>query len=71
MSGLLLLGYTIYSWNDFSDRSFLTMQNLMVSMFIFGGIDKLLNKQRILKFMGLLYFAVAIFIACVSISKYS
>ena len=71
MSGLILLGYTIYIWNDFSDNSFLIMQSLMVSMFIFGGIDNLLNKERVMKLMGLLYFAVAIFIAFVSISKYS
>ncbi len=67
LSGLTLLGYVIYNWNDNSDKSFLTMQMLMVCMFIFGGIDNLLTEQRSLKMIGGLFFVVAIFIAIVSI----
>lgn len=70
LSGLTLLGYVIYNWNDNSDKSFLTMQMLMVCMFIFGGIDNLLTEQRSLKMIGGLFFVVAIFIAIVSINKY-
>lgn len=69
-SGLTLLGYVIYSWNDNSDKSLFTMQMFMVSMFIFGGIYNLLSEQRSLKMIGGLYFLVAIFIAIVSINKY-
>ncbi|WP_374104027.1 DUF3953 domain-containing protein [Bacillus sp. ISL-18] len=40
-------------------------------MFIFGGIDNLLSKQKSMKMMGILYFVVAIFVTFVSINKYS
>jgi hypothetical protein len=70
LSALILLIYVIYSWNDLTNKSILTMQFLMISMFVFGGLDNLLSKHRIMKIMGILCFAVAIFITFVSISKY-
>jgi hypothetical protein len=71
LSALILMGFVIFSWNDLTNKNMLTIQALMISMFVFGGIDNLLNKQRIMKIMGILYFAVAIFITFVLISKYS
>lgn len=53
---ITLLGYVIFSWNDSSDKSLLTMQMLMAVMFIFGGIDNLCSEQKSMKMIGVLYF---------------
>ncbi|WP_066074888.1 hypothetical protein [Neobacillus soli] len=70
LSAIALIGYTIFSWNKSTNQSMLISQLLMMSMLVFGGIDNLLSKKNIMKGMGIIFLAVAIFIAVVSIIKY-
>ncbi|WP_026694017.1 hypothetical protein [Peribacillus kribbensis] len=70
LSGLSLLIYSVYSWNDDSENNHITIQILMLSMFLFGGIENVINKQRKMKSMGLLYLAAAIVGALVLMYKY-
>lgn len=70
ISAFLLMGYIIFSWDDITNKSMITRQILMISMFVFGGIGNLFNKQMILRITAILYFAVAIYITFVLISKY-
>lgn len=71
LSALLLISYVIFSWNDYTSKSMLTMQFLTISMLVFGGVANLLSKQKKTKIMGILWLAVAIFITFVSIFKYA
>lgn len=70
LSGLIAVCYVIFTWNNFTNKSIFTLDFLAVFTFVFGGIDNLLSKQKSMKILGIFYFAVAIFITFVSISKF-
>jgi uncharacterized membrane protein HdeD (DUF308 family) len=71
LSGLILLIYGIFTWNNLTNKSIFTMDIIGLCMFVFGGIDFLLSKQKKMKIMGIFYFAVAIFTSFVLIFKYA
>lgn len=71
LSGLILLMYISFNWNDFTNKSKLTMDILGVCMFAFGGIGNLLSKEKADKTVGIIFIAAAIFTTFVAVSKFA
>ncbi|PEC49624.1 hypothetical protein CN514_00740 [Bacillus sp. AFS001701] len=67
--GIALLSYITYSWNDLSDSSIAISQILAMSMLILSGIYNLLDDYRIMKYLGVLQIALAIFMGYIVYTK--
>ncbi|MGH1161500.1 DUF3953 domain-containing protein [Bacillus mycoides] len=66
----IIMGYSIYSWNDDSKQSMLILQLLLVFMLASMGIQNVKKDEKENKNMGLLLLLTSLFCIIVSLIKY-
>ncbi len=64
---IIIMGYSIYSWNDTSELSMLILQTLLGFMLVSLGVQNFKNKEN--RSMGIVLLLVALFNCCI-VSKY-
>ncbi|MCW9132390.1 DUF3953 domain-containing protein [Bacillus paramycoides] len=67
---IIVLGYSIYSWNDDSKQSMLILQLLLGFMLASMGIQNVKKDEKENKNMGLLLLLTSIFCIIISFIKY-
>ncbi|MFD6508174.1 DUF3953 domain-containing protein [Bacillus sp. NPDC060175] len=67
---IIVLGYSIYSWNDGSKQSMLILQLLLGFMLAGMGIQNFKNDEKENKNMGLLLLLTSLFCIIISLIKY-
>lgn len=67
---IIVMGFSIYSWNDASEQSMLILQTLLGIMFVSMGVQNLKNKEKENRSIGLVLLLVALFLILVSFIKY-
>ncbi|WP_439876318.1 DUF3953 domain-containing protein [Bacillus mycoides] len=67
---IIIMGYTIYSWNDDSKQSMLILQLLLGFMLAGMGIQNVKKEEKENKNMGLLFLLTSLFCIIVSLIKY-
>ncbi|WP_002147431.1 DUF3953 domain-containing protein [Bacillus cereus] len=68
--GIIIMGYSIYSWNDDSKQSMLILQVLLGVMLAGMGIQNVKKEEKENKNMGLLFLLTSLFCIIVSLIKY-
>ncbi|MBK5447413.1 DUF3953 domain-containing protein [Bacillus sp. TH22] len=66
----IIMGYSIYSWNDDSKQSMLILQLLLGCMLAGMGIQNVKKDEKENKNMGLLLLLTSLFCIIVSLIKY-
>ncbi|MGE8057696.1 DUF3953 domain-containing protein [Bacillus mycoides] len=66
----IIMGYSIYSWNDDSKQSMLILQLLLGFMLAGMGINNVKKDEKENKNMGLLLLLTSLFCIIVSLIKY-
>ncbi|MEK5247297.1 DUF3953 domain-containing protein [Bacillus sp. FSL R9-9530] len=66
----IIMGYSIYSWNDDSKQSMLILQLLLGFMLAGMGIQNVKKDEKENKNMGLLLLPTSLFCIIVSLIKY-
>ncbi|PHB91036.1 hypothetical protein COE98_14140 [Bacillus wiedmannii] len=66
----IVMGYSIYSWNDDSKQSMLILQLLLCYMLASMGIQNVKKDEKKNKNMGLLLLLTSLFCIIVSLIKY-
>ncbi|PFD42064.1 hypothetical protein CN285_11335 [Bacillus cereus] len=67
---IIVLGYSIYSWNDDSRQSMLILQLLLGFMLASMGIQNVKKDEKENKNMGLLLLLTSLFCIIISFIKY-
>ncbi|WP_075307324.1 hypothetical protein [Bacillus wiedmannii] len=67
---IIVMGYSIYSWNDDSKQSMLILQLLLCFMLASMGIQIVKKDEKENKNMGLLLLLTTLFCIAVSLMKY-
>ncbi|MBZ4222945.1 hypothetical protein LAE98_12745 [Bacillus wiedmannii] len=67
---IIVMGYSIYSWNDDSKQSMLILQLLLCFMLAGMGIQIVKKDEKENKNMGLLLLLTTLFYIAVSLMKY-
>ncbi|MEA1010542.1 DUF3953 domain-containing protein [Bacillus cereus] len=67
---IIVMGYSIYSWNDDSKQSMLILQVLLGVMLAGMGIQHLEKDEKENKNMGLLLLLTSLFCIIISLIKY-
>ncbi|HDR7659913.1 MULTISPECIES: hypothetical protein [Bacillus] len=67
---IIVMGYSIYSWNDDSKQSVLILQLLLCFMLAGMGIQIVKKDEKENKNMGLLLLLTTLFCIAVSLMKY-
>ncbi|MED0940547.1 DUF3953 domain-containing protein [Bacillus mobilis] len=67
---IIVMGYSIYSWNDDSKQSMLILQLLLGSMLAGMGIQNVKKDEKENKNMGLLLLLTSLICIIVSVIKY-
>ncbi|MED0970415.1 DUF3953 domain-containing protein [Bacillus paramycoides] len=67
---IIVLGYSIYSWNDDSKQSMLILQLLLGFMLASMGIQNVKKDEKENKNMGLLLLFTSLFCIIISFIKY-
>ncbi|MGD6888049.1 DUF3953 domain-containing protein [Bacillus mobilis] len=67
---IIVMGYSIYSWNDDSKQSMLILQLLLGFMLAGIGIQNIKKDEKENKNMGLLLLLTSLFCIAVSLMKY-
>ncbi|NWK69565.1 DUF3953 domain-containing protein [Bacillus paramycoides] len=67
---IIVLGYSIYSWNDNSKQSMLILQLLLGFMLASMGIQNVKKDEKENKNMGLLLLLTSLFCIIISFIKY-
>ncbi|PGO23512.1 hypothetical protein CN984_23360 [Bacillus cereus] len=67
---IIVMGYSIYSWNDGSKQSMLILQLLLGFMLAGMGIQNVKKDEKKNKNMGLLLLLTSLFCIIVSLIKY-
>ncbi|MED1559142.1 DUF3953 domain-containing protein [Bacillus paramycoides] len=67
---IIVLGYSIYSWNDDSKQSMLILQLLLGFMLASMGIQNVKKDEKENKNMGLLLLLTSLFCIIISFIKY-
>ncbi|WP_144649476.1 DUF3953 domain-containing protein [Bacillus cereus] len=67
---IIVMGFSIYSWNDASEQSMLILQTLLGIMLVSMGVQNLKNKEKENRSIGLVLLLVALFLILVSFIKY-
>ncbi|EEK78728.1 DUF3953 domain-containing protein [Bacillus cereus] len=65
---IIVMGYSIYSWNDASEQSMLILQTLLGFMLVSLGVQNFKNKEN--RSMGIALLLVALYLIVVSLIKY-
>ncbi|MCW1939694.1 YczI family protein [Bacillus anthracis] len=65
---IIIMGYSIYSWNDTSELSMLILQTLFGFMLVSLGVQNFKNKEN--RSMGIVLLLVALYLIVVSLVKY-
>lgn len=65
---IIIMGYSIYSWNDTSELSMLILQTLLGFMLVSLGVRNFKNKEN--RSMGIVLLLVALYLIVVSLVKY-
>ncbi|WP_439022504.1 DUF3953 domain-containing protein [Bacillus thuringiensis] len=65
---IIVMGYSIYSWNDASEQSMLILQTLLGFMLVSLGVQNYKNKEN--RSMGIALLLVALYLIVVSLIKY-
>lgn len=67
---IIIMGYSIYSWNDTSELSMLILQTLLGFMLVSLGVQNLKNNGKENRSIGITLLLVALFLIVVSLIKY-
>ncbi|EEL11234.1 MULTISPECIES: DUF3953 domain-containing protein [Bacillus] len=67
---IIVMGYSIYSWNDVSEQSMLILQTLIGIMLVSLGVQNLKNNEKENRSIGIALLLVALFLIVVSLIKY-
>ncbi|KAB2459860.1 DUF3953 domain-containing protein [Bacillus sp. CH126_4D] len=67
---IIVIGYSIYSWDDASKQSVLILQTLLGCMLVSMGVQNLKNKEKENRSIGVAVLLVALFLIIVSFIKY-
>ncbi len=67
---IIIMGYSIYSWNDTSELSMLILQTLLGFMLVSLGVQNLKNNGKENRSIGIALLLVALFLIVVSLIKY-
>ncbi|PEC22104.1 DUF3953 domain-containing protein [Bacillus cereus] len=67
---IIVMGYSIYSWNDDSKQSMLILQVLLGVMLAGMGIQHFKKDEKENKNMGLLLLLTSLFCIIISLIKY-
>ncbi|PEN02191.1 DUF3953 domain-containing protein [Bacillus wiedmannii] len=67
---IIVMGYSIYSWNDDSKQNMLILQLLLGFMLASMGIQNVKKDEKKNKNMGLLLLLTSLFCIIVSLIKY-
>ncbi|QWU45442.1 YczI family protein [Bacillus sp. NP247] len=67
---IIIMGYSIYSWNDDSKQSMLILQLLLGFMLAGIGIQNVKKEEKENKNMGLLFLLTSLFCIIVPLIKY-
>ncbi|MED3397251.1 DUF3953 domain-containing protein [Bacillus wiedmannii] len=67
---IIIMGYSIYSWNDDSKQSMLILQLLLSFMLAGMGIQNVKKGEKENKDMGLLLLLTSLFCIIISLMKY-
>ncbi|GMR67799.1 YczI family protein [Bacillus cereus] len=65
---IIVMGYSIYSWNDASKQSLLILQTLLGFMLVSLGVQNFKNKEN--RSMGIALLLVALYLIVVSLVRY-
>ncbi|MGG0301560.1 DUF3953 domain-containing protein [Bacillus albus] len=67
---IIVIGYSIYSWDDASKQSVLILQTLLGCMLVSMGVQNFKNKEKENRGIGVAVLLVALFLIGVSFIKY-
>lgn len=67
---IIIMGYSIYNWNDTSELSMLILQTLLGFMLVSLGVQNLKNNGKENRSIGIALLLVALFLIVVSLIKY-
>ncbi|HEF5708882.1 DUF3953 domain-containing protein [Bacillus cereus] len=67
---IIVMGFSIYSWNDASEQSMLILQTLLGIMLVSMGVQNFKNKEKENRSIGIALLLVALFLIIVSFIKY-
>ncbi|ACM13033.1 DUF3953 domain-containing protein [Bacillus paranthracis] len=67
---IIIMGYSIYSWNNTSEMSMLILQMLLGFMLVSLGVQNLKNNEKENRSIGIALLLVALFLIVVSLIKY-
>ncbi|HHK5533678.1 TPA: DUF3953 domain-containing protein [Bacillus mobilis] len=67
---IIVMGYSIYSWDDSSKQSVLILQTLLGCMLVSMGVQTLKNNEKENRGIGIALLLVALFLIVVSFIKY-
>lgn len=67
---IIVMGYSIYSWNDDSKQSVLILHTLLGFMLVSLGVQNLKNNEKENRSIGIALLLVALFLIVVSLIKY-
>lgn len=62
---IIIMGYSIYSWNDTSELSMLILQTLLGFMLVSLGVQNLKNNEKENRSIGIALLLVAFFNCCI------
>ncbi|MGE6540965.1 DUF3953 domain-containing protein [Bacillus luti] len=65
---IIVMGYSIYSWNNASEQSMLILQTLLGVMLVSLGVQNFKNKEN--RSIGIALLLVALYLIVVSLIKY-
>ncbi|MDV6037868.1 DUF3953 domain-containing protein [Bacillus sp. SM-B1] len=67
---IIVMGYSIYSWDDASKQSVLILQTLLGCMLVSMGVKSFKNKETENRSIGIALLLVALFLIIISFIKY-
>ncbi|PFJ37364.1 hypothetical protein CN964_08405 [Bacillus cereus] len=67
---IIIMGYSIYSWNDASEQSMLILQTLIGIMLVSLGLQNIKNNEKEIRSIGITLLLLALFLIVVSLIKY-
>ncbi|MBG9535517.1 hypothetical protein BM74_03815 [Bacillus thuringiensis] len=67
---IIVMGYSIYSWDDASKQSVLILQTLLGCMLVSMWVQNFKNKETENRSIGIALLLVALFLIIISFIKY-
>ncbi|MFA1808607.1 DUF3953 domain-containing protein [Bacillus anthracis] len=67
---IIVMGYSIYSWDDASKQNVLILQTLLGCMLVSMGVQNFKNKETENRSIGIALLLVALFLIIISFIKY-